>query len=261
MLRGRSRAVTSKQSLMADQNSQTSLTINYTKPASTFFSSSRFKAFTTKSFFEADGSITSTWILDSYIPSSAFRNPFSYIEKQPKSPKLFSGNKRPWEKSKAKGIAVALNDSLGVESPDRKLLFSKKLTVQIPQLPNSSHSQYPQSPSDFGINTRNSNISANGYANSGIEKQDLSPIYRGLIGVSDVENSEDYTCVISRGPSPRTTHIFNNCIVESYEFCLTPKSKYNWDNFLSFCYTCRKNLEQKNNVYIYRFEMVLYSHI
>ncbi|XP_016577279.2 FCS-Like Zinc finger 10-like [Capsicum annuum] len=30
----------------------------------------------------------------------------------------------------------------------------------------------------------------------------------------EMESSEDYTCVISHGPNPRTTHIFDNCIVE-----------------------------------------------
>ncbi|MCD7463487.1 hypothetical protein HAX54_050725 [Datura stramonium] len=32
----------------------------------------------------------------------------------------------------------------------------------------------------------------------------------------EMESSEDYTCVINHGPNPRTTHIFDNCIVESY---------------------------------------------
>ncbi|XP_059298030.1 uncharacterized protein LOC132050676 [Lycium ferocissimum] len=31
----------------------------------------------------------------------------------------------------------------------------------------------------------------------------------------EMESSEDYTCVTTHGPNPRTTHIFDNCIVES----------------------------------------------
>lgn len=258
MLRNnRSRAFTSKQSLMADHNSQPSSTKDQTKPASTFFGSSRFKAFSTKPLFETDGLISPTSILDTYRTFSVFRSPFTYFEKQPISPKIFAGNKQPFEKSEAKGIAVALNDSMIVKSHDRKLMFSNKLKIEIPQLPQSilSHTQIPKSPSDFGIKTRNSNISANGYENSGIQNKDSPSVYRGLISVSDVANSEDYTCVIYRGPSPRTTHIFDNCIVESYDCCLklTEKSKSSMDNFLSACYTCRKNLEQKSSVYIYRF--------
>ncbi|KAK4717481.1 hypothetical protein R3W88_015819 [Solanum pinnatisectum] len=31
----------------------------------------------------------------------------------------------------------------------------------------------------------------------------------------EMESSEDYTCVITHGPNPKTTHIFDNCIIES----------------------------------------------
>uniref|UniRef100_A0A0A9G8L9 Uncharacterized protein n=1 Tax=Arundo donax TaxID=35708 RepID=A0A0A9G8L9_ARUDO len=27
-------------------------------------------------------------------------------------------------------------------------------------------------------------------------------------------SEEDYTCIISRGPNPRTVHIFGDCVVE-----------------------------------------------
>ncbi|KAE8675082.1 hypothetical protein F3Y22_tig00111693pilonHSYRG00007 [Hibiscus syriacus] len=71
--------------------------------------------------------------------------------------------------------------------------------VQIPPLP----------PTDFGIKTRNSYLSPTfGYPGSGIYTKDLP--------VTEMELSEDYTCVISHGPNPRTTHIFDNCVVESY---------------------------------------------
>ncbi|XP_055831233.1 uncharacterized protein LOC129900308 [Solanum dulcamara] len=31
----------------------------------------------------------------------------------------------------------------------------------------------------------------------------------------EMESSEDYTCVMIHGPNPKTTHIFDNCIIES----------------------------------------------
>ncbi|XP_074572257.1 FCS-Like Zinc finger 10-like [Curcuma longa] len=33
---------------------------------------------------------------------------------------------------------------------------------------------------------------------------------------SEIEQSEDYTCIISHGPSPKLTHIFGDCILESH---------------------------------------------
>ncbi|XP_006355797.1 uncharacterized protein [Solanum tuberosum] len=33
--------------------------------------------------------------------------------------------------------------------------------------------------------------------------------------LDEMESSEDYTCVITHGPNPKTTHIFDNCIIES----------------------------------------------
>ncbi|CAN1246712.1 FCS-Like Zinc finger 8 [Linum grandiflorum] len=69
-----------------------------------------------------------------------------------------------------------------------------------------------------------------------------------------MELSEDYTCVISRkGTNPKTTHIFDNCVVENY-FCLSSENSMNDSrDFLSFCYTCKKSLEQKRDIFIYRF--------
>ncbi|XP_015078165.1 uncharacterized protein LOC107021969 [Solanum pennellii] len=32
--------------------------------------------------------------------------------------------------------------------------------------------------------------------------------------LDEMESSEDYTCVITHGPNPKTTHIFDNCIIE-----------------------------------------------
>ena len=90
MLRNRSRAVTSKQALMADQSSsQSSPAQNYTTPVPSFFGSSRFKAFTTKSLTETEALKSPTSILDNkqFFP---FINPCGYDLNLPKSPKFFS---------------------------------------------------------------------------------------------------------------------------------------------------------------------------
>ncbi|EMS62216.1 hypothetical protein TRIUR3_26044 [Triticum urartu] len=40
-------------------------------------------------------------------------------------------------------------------------------------------------------------------------------VFAAGVAPGEMAMSEDYTCVISRGPNPRTRHIFDDCIVES----------------------------------------------
>lgn len=268
MLRNRSRAVTSKQALMADHSSQSSPTQkNYTK-APSFFGSPRFRAFTIKGHSETDSLISPTSILDS--KPFPFATPFSYDQNQPKTPKVVSANKSSWHQPEPKGIGLALLETLNDEKLEDnaskpnsgKVLFGTKLRVQIPPFPASalSPTQSPKSPADFKIETPNSQSSAIGSANSGIqtEHSNSAQATTGCASVSEMELSEDYTCVISRGPNPRTTHIFDNCIVESF-YSLSDQSSSASVSFLSFCYTCKKNLEQKNDIYIYRGEKAFCS--
>ncbi|KAL5558303.1 hypothetical protein UlMin_034514 [Ulmus minor] len=101
----------------------------------------------------------------------------------------------------------------------------------------------------------------------------------GSLSTSEIELSEDYTCVISHGPNPKTTHIFGDCILETHSGDLTNPDK-NRDNmeigpphhftsseisapypsnaFLSFCYSCNKKLEGKD-IYMYRGEKAFCS--
>ncbi|KAL2318305.1 hypothetical protein Fmac_032181 [Flemingia macrophylla] len=95
------------------------------------------------------------------------------------------------------------------------------------------------------------------------------------LSASEIELSEDYTCVISHGPNAKTTHIFCDCILEThvnnFKRCLeneeegkelpfsnlnrlnTP-NRYPSDDFLSYCYHCNKKLEEGKDIYIYRGE-------
>ncbi|KAE8676196.1 hypothetical protein F3Y22_tig00111621pilonHSYRG00286 [Hibiscus syriacus] len=243
MLRNRSRAVTSKQALMADHSSQAFPAQNYTNPIPSFFDSSRFKAFTSKSLPETEVIKSPTSILDNR-PFFPLCNTFALT--RPKSPKVFSpGNPEP------KGIGLAIletfindnrSENNSCEPNKRKVLFGTEPRVQIP----------PLTPTGFGIKTRNSHLSQTfGSPGSCIHTKDLP--------VTEMELSEDYTCVISHGPNPRTTHIFGNYVVESYFTVPDNEPKPATGSFLSFCHTCNKNLEQKVDIYIYRGEKAFCS--
>ncbi|EOY26719.1 Pre-mRNA cleavage complex 2 protein Pcf11, putative isoform 3 [Theobroma cacao] len=101
----------------------------------------------------------------------------------------------------------------------------------------------------------------------------------GSLSAHEIELSEDYTCIISHGPNPKTTHIFGDCILECHNTELTnfdkkaePETKvsqldkspetstpYPSDEFLSFCYSCQKKLEKDEDIYMYRGEKAFCS--
>ncbi|KAF8115879.1 hypothetical protein N665_0025s0322 [Sinapis alba] len=93
---------------------------------------------------------------------------------------------------------------------------------------------------------------------------------------SEVEISEDYTCVISHGPNPKTTHIYGSQVLESIEqdeikkgccedekesiFVVAPLDLTTIvdgelpppNDFLSFCSFCSKKLGIGKDIYMYR---------
>lgn len=94
------------------------------------------------------------------------------------------------------------------------------------------------------------------------------------LSASEIENSEDYTCVISHGPNPKKTHIYCDCILDVHAggdvkkltneneekeglFCsvvdrlATPKQFLSAE-FLTFCNSCNKKFEEGKDIYIYR---------
>ncbi|XP_008777180.2 FCS-Like Zinc finger 10-like [Phoenix dactylifera] len=109
---------------------------------------------------------------------------------------------------------------------------------------------------------------------------DSSCDFIGSLSISDIEQSEDYTCIISHGDNPRTTHIFGDCILES-QVDRSPDGKHKhredrgespWEvkpseevplhsrtDFLSFCYSCKRKLKEEDDIYIYRGEKAFCS--
>ncbi|KAK4357108.1 hypothetical protein RND71_022718 [Anisodus tanguticus] len=288
MLRKSSRSAYNKQVIMSDYNSLTSPTDNSRKTSSCFGSP---RLFTAKGFPDTESIMSPTSILDSK-PFTAFRNPFwsDLNSNTPKSPKPAS--RVHCSKGVVLGLVDAIDeksDSKEMNSVSRMVVLGSQLKIQIPTLPPSFNTptDSPPSPSDFGIKTRNSQIgsfspgfsspspmkkSPFGYSNSNMEIPN-SPGGFNSLSAAEMELSEEYTCVISYGPNPRTTHIFDDCIVESCcgvvkysasrkenEFINpSPPMSYPSESFLSFCHTCKKNLGIRKDIYMYRGEKAFCS--
>uniref|UniRef100_A0A6N2KNK9 Uncharacterized protein n=1 Tax=Salix viminalis TaxID=40686 RepID=A0A6N2KNK9_SALVM len=152
MLRNRSRAVTSKQTLMADHSStQSTSNQNCTQPAS-FLVSPRFKAFTFKGLPEAEPMMSPCSILDTTKQFFPFKNPFSY-----------GANTRGTNQTQ-RYPSKRMKTNFSKPS-NRTVLFGTNHRVQIPPQPNSIllPVESPKSPGEFGILTsRNSQFSASG---------------------------------------------------------------------------------------------------
>lgn len=297
MLKKRSRGVTNQESVMANSGSHLSPTSKITKPNLSFFNTPLlFTGLSTKGTSETDSLKSPTSILDGML-FSGLVNPF-WTDKNTSTKVTQEScleNKHPWvNKLDSRGVGLGLVDALNDEGSkklskpeSRMVLFGSQLKIQIPpqsSFPPSS-TDYPQSPADFGINTMNSqlellSVSPNpslsfgrkspfGSLSSGM---DGSPrVFAGCLSASEMESSEDYTCVITHGPNPKTTHIFDDCIVEDCcgvvgwsslkkeRWFLSDPSSYQSNDFLSFCYTCKKNLGQGKDIYIYRGEKAFCS--
>ncbi|KAL9227519.1 hypothetical protein vseg_003200 [Gypsophila vaccaria] len=311
MLRKRSRSVTSKQQGVIGDHSNNNPWLPPEKPAkltSFFFPSPRFF----KGFFgsseKPDPMTSPTSILDTN-PFSAVAN-FWVFDKVSSNNNIANTttttttttpqHKHAWEQpSHKQGIGLALIDETNnsnshtnmsksdennpMESKQQKrklVVFGSQLRIQVPQLPTPSVFPCfsPESPREFGIKTPKNNLWPFGNTHLSSQVHPEDPSSKSLAGTEMIdidEQSEDYTCVISHGPNPKTTHIFGNCIVESccgkivgspsisskkigYFSSLgnsTPKQV----NFLSFCHHCNKKLGEGRDIYMYRGEKAFCS--
>ncbi|KAL2463847.1 hypothetical protein Fot_53503 [Forsythia ovata] len=272
---------------MADYGSLQSPKKNCRQPSSSFLGSPRlFSGFVSKGIFaDSESMISPTSILDNK-PFPAVKNPFMSDSNTHKTAKIETRGHN-WEKLESRGVGLGLIDALIDEKSDlnlskpesRMVLFGSQLKIQVPPLPPSvfSPTDSPRSPGDFGIKTRSSQVGSfsSGLSPSPVKKSPFGSLNSGVfssLSASEIELSEDYTCVISHGPNPRTTHIFDDCIVESccgvVKFSESRKEtgyfsnrsmSYPSENFLSFCYNCKKNLGQGKDIYMYRGERAFCS--
>uniref|UniRef100_A0A1D1YRV5 FLZ-type domain-containing protein n=1 Tax=Anthurium amnicola TaxID=1678845 RepID=A0A1D1YRV5_9ARAE len=284
MLRKRSRRVGSRQGLMSDFSSLPPPTPKYSRPTTSLFPSPHpfVCGFTGKGLSDSDAVMSPTSILEAKH-FSAIGNPF-FSDKNPSKPPVevpgpSSENRHHrWENGESRGIGLGIVDALNDEKNEQKsckpesrmVLFGSQLKIQIPPAFPATSVDSLQSPIEFGIKTKNlllGSLSPGskyplGSSNLGSEAS-MTRVFTGSLSLSETELSEDYTCVITHGPNPKTTHIFDNYIVESCGNCHSALRKgtcflpnqldYPSAGFLSFCHACKKGLGQGKDTYIYRF--------
>lgn len=197
--------------------------IHTSKSVSSFSVSPRFfNGFLARSLSDTE-TMSPVSILDtkpfSNNPSNPSFGSTNFSSLSVKLPKSSSVNKQSWEEFGSRGIGLVLDDLISdekknpensISSPNSstgKILFGSKLKIQIPILA-VSPGQSPKSPADFGIK------SCRDFSMSPLSVNSPRTLSR-YPSFGEMELSEDYTCVITHGPNPRTTHIFDNCIVES----------------------------------------------
>lgn len=278
---------------MADNGSLSSPSETCKKPSSSIFSSPRlFTSFASKGFTDTDTMSSPTSVLESRY-FSAFKTPFC-PDSQYKNPRTSKPEYRNhWDilnSKRALGLVDVLTDELSdpklLKSESRMVLFGSQLKIRIPSLSPSLLSpsvNSPLSPGDFCTRTKNSTIGSFspscslkktpfGSSKSFLENLESPRIFSSSSSADELELSEDYTCVIAYGPNPRTTHIFDDCIIESCcgivglsaslkkgnGFAVDQLSSYTSESFLSFCYNCKKNLDQGNDIYMYRLVLISY---
>lgn len=237
-----------------------------------------------------------------------------HFGRSPRSPASFEGPRKSWDSDRVGlGLVDSLSDKLlpcggppllGPSESRSILLGSQMKIISIPSprtrfdhLLSEGSATSPKSlPKNYVISSHPRAGSPLLRPGSSEARQELSseaphpavdcsagslPFSRGFIGslsASDIEQSEDYTCIISHGPNPKTTHIFGDCILESDTSELAAfigaASKQgeeeeegrgsSWmldcaedlvplpsEDFLSVCYSCKKKLDGKD-IYMYR---------
>ncbi|KAH7681857.1 Zinc finger LIM-type protein [Dioscorea alata] len=266
------------------------------KRSSSFFSvPGLFVGFSTKGQSDCDSAKSPTSPLDYKLFSNLRSSRSSCLDTHyPKS----------WDCSKVGlGLVDSLNDDCGIlsgSSENRNIVFGSQMRINIPNplKESSALDDAPKSlPKDYGIpsQTEFKPVELGKICSCSLVREGMNsssnfsgslPINfgssHGLIAslsASEIELSEDYTCIISHGPNPKTTHIFGDCILESHPSvsprlmnkdlgvggrsssllkCSEDLPSHSPDDFLSYCFSCNKKLEGKD-IYIYRGEKAFCS--
>nr|CAB3498801.1 unnamed protein product [Digitaria exilis] len=164
------------------------------------------------------------------------------------------------------GLADVLRDHGEGKLGGGKVVFGSQLRIQVPSV---RAFELVSSPIEFGAKNRDAQLAVLSPARRFLPEVVSSPsatrVFAGAVTPGrEMAMSEDYTCVISRGPNPRTRHIFDDCIVESRgDDALVEKMDKGAcaaddsgvavaSGFLSSCHACNKQLGHGNDIFIYR---------
>ncbi|XP_020571236.1 uncharacterized protein LOC110018306 isoform X2 [Phalaenopsis equestris] len=230
-------------------------------------------SFTGKSLAESDSMKSPTSPLDYKL----FSNLASSLIRSPKSPG------RSWDCSR---VGLGLVDSLKDEnknillgsqmriiktgnSKDRFNSFGEEQT----ETKNSTFSQLCSSKSKLEEIGKVNSCSSDPMHKTLKPDFDVSSLELIHSFMDSLADCEDYTCIISHGPNPKTTHIFGDCILESsmiesqnskeneggFECIVKGLSSLPLTYFLSFCCYCNKKLEENRDIYMYRGEKAFCS--
>ncbi|PKA64523.1 hypothetical protein AXF42_Ash007268 [Apostasia shenzhenica] len=315
MLRKRSRAVQEhsrrqlKGNLTSDSSSSNFAGEQKSKSSPFFSVPGLFVSFTSKPIAESDSMRSPTSPLDYRL----FSNLGSSLVRSPRSPG------RSWDCSR---VGLGLVDSLATDdqklpgrSESKKILLGSQMRMIKKNHFSSISDHLPKSlPVNYGLSSQSqigsskseleevgkidsssnhTQMYQNPKPNSDVSfPKSLSDSFplssesiRGCMGslsASEIELSEDYTCIISHGPNPKTIHIFGDCILEGYT--IEPQDHKNnlggkgenshWavnssehsppfpsKDFLSFCFSCKKKLEEGRDIYMYRGEEAFCSSV
>ncbi|KAL8162733.1 hypothetical protein V2J09_014222 [Rumex salicifolius] len=236
-----------------------------------------FTAFASKAFSDAEPAMSPTSILD----TKPFKNP---VWTEPGSGVglgiVDSLTDDDDEAESEPGSARSKKKLIVAKKPANKTkfaIFGSQLKIQIPSPQNTFSLDSQNTPVEFGIKTRNSQL---GFVASPKCSSGSPSNFHGSISSAEMELSEDYTCVISRGGHvTKMTRIFDDCIVDSYfgdpgvssssssvnrdenGVSVSPYGSFGcqFESFLSFCHTCRKSLDQGNDIYMLRGEKAFCS--
>uniref|UniRef100_A0ACD6A638 Uncharacterized protein n=1 Tax=Avena sativa TaxID=4498 RepID=A0ACD6A638_AVESA len=141
-----------------------------------------------------------------------------------------------------------------------KVVFGSQLRIQVPS---GRAVELVSSPIEFGVKNRDAQLAVLSPARRFLPEVVSSPtarVFAAGVAPGEMAMSEDYTCVISRGPNPRTRHIFDDWIVESCGDVLVDKGAgaavdgdaVPANGFLSYCHACHKQLGHASDIFIYR---------
>lgn len=227
---------------------------DYPKP--TIFSASKlFRNFSSEVIWRP------TSILD-IKPFSVIKHSF-FTKKNDKKPHWTNNDSSRVGLGLVDGLTTSNSDDRTLYSRSKMIVFGPRVKIQISQVASSSSSSAGSvetlySPIEFGIKNKDSQLALLSPPDSSSESLPPSSAFF----TREMELLEEYTCVVSHGPNPKKTHIFDNYIMENSDkdsamvkrenrLFSEKSSDFPSADFLSSCHACKKPLVSKD-IFMYR---------